>query len=97
MLPIAGNDRLRAKVIWTKLRLKQAFPNNFNEALNPAPLKPLPYYVNALGALGFTAANTGAANPQNFESSACLLLALQHSEDGPRIEEGRHRKWPLLP
>src|SRR5262245_13281539 len=25
----------RARVIWVKLRLKQAFPNNFTEALNP--------------------------------------------------------------
>ena len=80
VLPMAGNDRLRAQVIWTKLRLKQTFPNNFNEALNPAPMPSLPYYQNTLSLLGYTAANT--TSPQPWESSACLLLALERSTDG---------------
>ena len=31
-------DRNRARVIWAKLRLKQTFPNNFDEAWNPSPM-----------------------------------------------------------
>jgi prepilin-type N-terminal cleavage/methylation domain-containing protein len=89
VLPMAGGKghELRAKVIWTKLRLKQAFPNNFNEALNPAPLPALPYYATKLGGLGYTIGNTSAANPQSFESSACLLLALQRGSDGPGLKK----------
>ena len=87
----AGNDRLRAQVIWTKLRLRRAFPMTFNEAANPAdgnPVPPLPYYTNTLASLGYTAATvttTPAANSP--ESSACLLLALQRGEDGPGLKQ----------
>lgn len=83
VLPMAGGDRLRAQVIWTKLRLKQTFPNNFNEALNPAPMPPLSYYKNTLTVVGYTTANT--TTPQPWESSACLLLALQRGEDGAGV------------
>ena len=41
VLPMAGGDRERARVIWTKLRLKQTFPITFAEALNPAPMPAL--------------------------------------------------------
>jgi hypothetical protein len=87
---MAGNDRGRAQVIWTKLRLKQTFPNNFTEALNPAPLPPLSYYTTKLNALGYTTASTTLPSPyqtQPWESSVCLLWALQRGEDGPALKE----------
>jgi prepilin-type N-terminal cleavage/methylation domain-containing protein len=37
--PPANNDR-RARIIWTKLRLKQIFPMNYSEALAPWQLPP---------------------------------------------------------
>src|SRR5262249_41665762 len=40
LLPVAGNDDQRARVIWIKLRLKQEFPMTFAEAVNPVPLPP---------------------------------------------------------
>jgi len=95
ILTRAGNDRLRAQVIWTKLRLRRAFPMTFNEALNPAdgnPVPPLPYYTNTLAPLGYTAAtvtNTPPATPARTspESSVCLLLALERGEDGPGLQQ----------
>jgi len=78
---MAGGDQRRARVIWVKLRLKQTFPVSFSEALNPAPLPPLPTYQVALGQLGITAA-TAPNPPAAYESSACLLLALQQSVSG---------------
>lgn len=76
---LAGNDPKRARVIWVKLRMKQAFPQTFSEALNPAPLPALPTYQQALTALGITGSSAATAP---FESSACLLLALQQSVSG---------------
>ena len=46
VLPMADGDPNTARVIWVKLRLKQTFPNNFFEALNPAPMPPLGLYQN---------------------------------------------------
>jgi prepilin-type N-terminal cleavage/methylation domain-containing protein len=85
----AGNDHARAQVIWTKLRLKQTFPNNFSEALNPTPLPALSYYQTKLNALGYTTANTISPpyQTQPWESSVCLLWALQRGEDGPALKE----------
>ena len=90
----ANNDRLRAQVIWTKLRLQRAFPQSFNEALNPLngnPLPPLSYYTTTLGQYGYTASNVIAppATPAatSPESSICLLLALQRGEDGPGLQQ----------
>jgi prepilin-type N-terminal cleavage/methylation domain-containing protein len=82
VVPMAGGDPQRARVIWVKLRLKQEFPNTFNEALNPAPMPPLTNYVSYLNQLGYTTANTSATAPQAFESSACLLMALTRGEGG---------------
>jgi prepilin-type N-terminal cleavage/methylation domain-containing protein len=93
---MAGNDTGRARVLWVKLRLSQAFPMTFREALTgtilPAftgpsgpvaatALPPLPAYVNGLTAAGITAADTGAC-----QSSACLLLALQQSPSGGGVK-----------
>jgi prepilin-type N-terminal cleavage/methylation domain-containing protein len=93
---MAGNDTARARVLWVKLRLSQAFPMTFREALGgtilPAftgpsgpvaatVLPPLPAYVNGLTAAGINAANTGTC-----QSAACLLLALQQSPSGGGVK-----------
>lgn len=77
------NASKRTQVIYLKLRLKQAFPMSFNEALNPAPLPPLPAYVTYLKSLGIS-----GSSPQTafFESSACLLMALQRGVSGAGID-----------
>jgi prepilin-type N-terminal cleavage/methylation domain-containing protein len=90
-----NGDRARAQVIWTKLRLKQTLPNNFSEALNPAPLPALSYYQTKLNALGYFGPSqagyntlTPSPNPTlPWESSVCLLWALQRGEDGPALKE----------
>jgi prepilin-type N-terminal cleavage/methylation domain-containing protein len=86
---LAGTDAnatLRVRVIYVKLRMRQLFPMSFNEALNPAPLPPLQGYVTYLGNLGITgslpAYGSYQAYPHNFESSACLLMALQTAQGG---------------
>ena len=48
---LAGNDANatgRMRVIYMKLKLRQAFPMNFNEAVNPSPLPPLQAYATYL-------------------------------------------------
>jgi prepilin-type N-terminal cleavage/methylation domain-containing protein len=91
---VAGNDRGRAQVIWTKLRLRQTFPNNFAEAWNYqntlTPLPALSYYKTKLAALGYTDPNMLAhmlAGPYQWESSVCLLWALQRGEDSQALKE----------
>jgi prepilin-type N-terminal cleavage/methylation domain-containing protein len=74
LLPMAGGDAQRARVIWIKMRLKQEFPISFQEALNPAPLPALPTYYKAIKGLG--------SNSSWAESSACLLLALSQAREG---------------
>jgi prepilin-type N-terminal cleavage/methylation domain-containing protein len=87
VMTIANNDPARARVIWVKLRQKQAFPISFSEALTPislgggVTLNPLPTYVSALGAAGVTAADTGQC-----QSAACLLLILQQSPSGGGVK-----------
>jgi len=76
---LAGGDSGRMRVIWVKLRLRQAFPMSFNEALNPAPLPPLAGYVAYLKSLGITGSSQQTAP---YESGACLLMALQRGEGG---------------
>jgi prepilin-type N-terminal cleavage/methylation domain-containing protein len=79
----------RARLIWVKLRLKQQFPMNFMEALNPTPntvrsssripyvlLSPEAVFVQSLPA------NSPANPPQGYESSVCLLLALSQARKG---------------
>jgi type II secretory pathway pseudopilin PulG len=89
---IAGTDPNatgRVRVIYVKLKLRQAFPMSFNEALtpptvagNPCPLPPLPAYVTYLNSLGITG-SSAATLP--YESSACLLMALQRGVSGAGI------------
>lgn len=82
ILPLAGNDPERAKVIWTKLRLVQQFPMSFYEMLNPGPggyISADPTYAKKLASVGIT-----SASPLNYpltangqkELSACLHIAL---------------------
>jgi prepilin-type N-terminal cleavage/methylation domain-containing protein len=98
---LAGNDANatgRVRTLYVKLKLRQAFPMNFAEALNVAyvnpelaswglptavpasPLPALPAYQAYLGKLGITT----TLNAQ-YESSACLLMALQRGVSGAGI------------
>jgi prepilin-type N-terminal cleavage/methylation domain-containing protein len=80
--PTDPNATNRTRVIYVKLRLRQVFPMSFAEALNPAPLPPLPAYVTYLNKMGITGSIAGLAIEDNFESSACLLMALQRGQSG---------------
>ncbi|HLJ94176.1 MAG TPA: prepilin-type N-terminal cleavage/methylation domain-containing protein [Gemmataceae bacterium] len=95
LLAMAGNDPSssdcirRARVIWIYLRLKQQFPMNFMEALNPVPIRsiaspgPAPAFQALLG-------KPASPTPQMYESSVCLLLALSQSRKGvPAFNEDR--------
>jgi prepilin-type N-terminal cleavage/methylation domain-containing protein len=77
-----ANTSARTRVIYTKLKLMQAFPMSFKEAFNPAPLPPLPAYVTYLNSMGITIATP----PTPYESSACLLMALQRGVSGAGID-----------
>jgi len=88
-LNITGTDANatgRVRVVYVKLRLRQVFPMSFNEALNitiPAsPLPALPAYQTYLSKHGITGSITGLSADDNFESSACLLMALQRGQSG---------------
>jgi hypothetical protein len=77
------NAAERARVLYMKLKLRQAFPMTFDEALNPAPLPPLQGYVSYLQNLGING-SSGLTAP--IESSACLLMALQRGVSGAGID-----------
>jgi prepilin-type N-terminal cleavage/methylation domain-containing protein len=86
----AGSDQdseRRLKVIYTKLRLKQAFPQSLAEVLRPSgyaaslDLPPYQPYVAALNEMGFTSANV-STTPQPWESAVCLYLALTIGPNG---------------
>lgn len=93
---IAGPDPATQRVIWVKLRLRQEFPMSFDEALNPPPqldnegapsaLQPLPVYYRYLSAWGIDGSSANNIdNPKynnNYESAACLLMALQRTDSG---------------
>jgi hypothetical protein len=76
----SGGDERRARAIHIKLRLKEEFPTNFQEALATT------YYSSALRELGVTAtAGQGhvASQPGDYtEAAVCLLLALQKKRKG---------------
>lgn len=81
----------RARVIYVKLKLQQAFPMSFAEVFNsgvpanyPVQLSTLPGYSSYLGSLGITSANFSAV-PYEYQSSACLLMALQRGVSGAGI------------
>jgi prepilin-type N-terminal cleavage/methylation domain-containing protein len=74
------------RVMYVKFRLKQEFPTSFAEALSPWPLPPNPNYVAYLNNLGITTANTSATAPANYESSACLYMALTQGTSGTNFK-----------
>jgi prepilin-type N-terminal cleavage/methylation domain-containing protein len=82
-----GNTALQ-KAIWIKLRIKQNFPMSYAEALNPAGA----YSLQLGGALPaqkhFTNALNGrvAANDQQTESAALLLIALKAGYGGRKFD-----------
>jgi prepilin-type N-terminal cleavage/methylation domain-containing protein len=87
VLSLAEGDHARARVIWTKLRLRQEFPVTYQEALQPhvgtptlqipaADLPPIRGYVRAL---------SGKTPNARTESSVCLLLALQQDRGGTAL------------
>jgi prepilin-type N-terminal cleavage/methylation domain-containing protein len=89
--PADPNAEYRVRVIWVKLRFKQTFPINFTEALNPGlvmssppgqvpGIQALPTYQNFLTNLGVP--GTGTTPAAAYESSACLLMALQQGQSG---------------
>jgi prepilin-type N-terminal cleavage/methylation domain-containing protein len=86
VLNMAGQDMVRARVIWVKARLKQNFPTSFTEALAPTPFT-TSLYATQLNQLGITSNNL-FAQPAAYESSACLWLSLQKSS-GPIDELGK--------
>jgi prepilin-type N-terminal cleavage/methylation domain-containing protein len=69
VLAMAGNNSARARVIYVKLRLRQEFPTSFAEALNPAPLPPLPTYQTALA--------TAPVPSADIQAATCLWLTLK--------------------
>ena len=79
---MANGDPATAQVLWVKFRLKQTFPVSVNEALNPYPMQPKPYYVTTLTPLGYQ----NLPSPAPEESSICLLLALQQGVKGMGVK-----------
>lgn len=93
---LAGSDANaagRVRVIYIKLKLRQAFPMNFNEALFPpfgtlptpgpcpcSQLQPLAGYKSYLASH-----NIGLSSGFAWESSACLLMALQRGVGGAQM------------
>jgi prepilin-type N-terminal cleavage/methylation domain-containing protein len=89
----SGNAPLR-RVIYVKLRLRQEFPQTFDEALNnnipaafgtvPSELKPLSVYSQYLSNKSITgSASVSVVTGQApFESAACLLMVLQRGSSG---------------
>jgi prepilin-type N-terminal cleavage/methylation domain-containing protein len=96
---LAGGDRDRARVILIKLRMKQAFPQSFFEALYPGRdpasgaeyVQPRPSYVTYLKQAGITRASynpaLGPPAPAAHESAACLYMALRHGPEAVGEEQ----------
>jgi prepilin-type N-terminal cleavage/methylation domain-containing protein len=85
-LAMAGNDlhaTARARVLYVKLKQRQAFPMTFDEALNPSPLPPLQPYAAFLRGLGVTRSSP-VTRP--YESAVCLLLALERAPGGGGVK-----------
>jgi hypothetical protein len=96
VVAMAGGDERRARVIWKKLRLKQAFPMNFTEALTPwklpgavvlqpADLPGLAAYKSAIAQSGLTPSSNPADWPR--ESAYCLVMALRQGFGGNTFSE----------
>ncbi len=75
---MAGGDPRRAKVIYTKARLKQEFPVTFQEVLASTNLLPVkPAYLKAVQAV-----QSAGTKPPDSESSILLYLALSQGRRG---------------
>ncbi len=98
---MAGGDVRRAKVIWLKLRLKQEFPQRFNEARRPSNamvndvlLNPANPYLTADDLpprQTYASLLSGVTEGQaHLQTSVCLFLALSQTRRGmaANLEEG---------
>lgn len=91
MLTWAGGDQVRARAMWTKLKLRAAFPTNYSEALS-APSVPYlstsevpwePRYASQLNQAGIT---SGSTPPAPEEAGVCLLMALSIARRGASLD-----------
>jgi prepilin-type N-terminal cleavage/methylation domain-containing protein len=94
VLALAGGDTARANVIYIKLKLRQQFPMNYTEMLNPvfngiAPQEfPTPIeYSNALAKYPLAKQSNP---PTPAESGACLLIALTTKSRGGKFFSADH-------
>lgn len=84
----AANPEVKKEYV--RLKLLQAFPRTFAEALDPAPmanqtpLPPWPAYKSYLNGLGITTGNEGVPDP--VQRAICLLMILQRGPKQPRLE-----------
>src|SRR4051794_21925500 len=75
VMAIAANDPRRAQVIWNKLKLKQEFPMNLTEALNPSSLPPAFQTVSTAGMF--------ALQPNDLPAKPGYLAALTRASQLP--------------
>jgi prepilin-type N-terminal cleavage/methylation domain-containing protein len=77
---LAGGDPRRARVIYTKMRLKSRFPVTFGEALSPDPLNqlvpPEAQFVRDLNGVN------AAAVPPDMQSAVLLFLSMTQARRG---------------
>jgi prepilin-type N-terminal cleavage/methylation domain-containing protein len=95
VISMAGGNERRARVIWKKLRLKEAFPMNFTEALTPWSLGGSNPTIESKmqqvlpGRPAYKSAISGIS--QNFnpadQSAYCLVLALRQGYGGNTFSE----------
>jgi hypothetical protein len=85
VLPLAGGDPERAKVLWIKLRLVQQFPMSYQELLLPGTLGTQTYigadptYAKKLAAVGVTSASAltyPLTQDGEKQLATCLHIAL---------------------
>lgn len=103
VLTMAGGHEKRARVIWKKLRLRQTFPMNYQEALTPwnvpwpdsnfklqpGDLRGRTAYTSAIAQAIKQSGLTPSQNPADWprESAACLVLALRQGFGGNTFSE----------
>lgn len=95
---LAGGDPERAKVIWIKVRLVEAFPMRYEEV--PPPSRPVGYTGPFTIVEMYIPNNRRKAHVEKYyatvggltagapgESSACLLMALRTQGDGSKLDD----------
>jgi prepilin-type N-terminal cleavage/methylation domain-containing protein len=91
--PNAGAPQELTRLIYIKIKQKQAFPETYAEAVNGftvagQTIKPLAAFVTELNKYGVTVANHPAGtNPKDYESSVCLLMALKRGVAGGAVTD----------